>query len=1052
MGRRAALTLLVCLAILFASRMHGQDGSTGTLRVTVADATGAMVPNANVTVVNTSTAVTRTLPNAGEGLFVAAMLTPAEYQVTVEAPGMSREVRSAVVEVGGETELRVVLKVGPARETVDVPDQPLQVELQSGTVSAVLTEKEISDLPLNGRRFQDLAQMAPGVSTDPRGLTSSSTGDLAFGGVRGYHSSFVVDGADNNNSFFAQARGRYRAPYQFSNEVVQEFRVSSNTYGVELGRSGGAVVNVVTKSGGNHTHGTAFWYLRDARFNARHAYTPFKPKDRQHQFGGTLSGPIRKNRAFWFAGFDQHVFSVPNVVRFVNGASAVVPGAGDYEPHDQALVFAAAERLTGMAGTFRSELLGNSGLAKMDWTVTPQHHLTARLSTSRYWGKNNVFFDPASPVTTFAISENGEERVRTESGTASLTSAVSVRVTNRFRLQLSRDLQKTSSNSADVRTKIADIVDGFGRSSILPRETRELKIHAADTLSHEGRTHKWKFGFDVAQTWIRNYFPLMFGGQYIFDDIRVNQWTFAPQTYGMRISPLRAYAHNVPRYYIQEFGQATSHPDTAEYALFAQDALRVTGRLALTLGLRYDLQTFRAKDIESHPLWPQSGKMPHDRNNVAPRVGFAYSVGDGYPFVIRGGYGVFYTRIPQIYNSAVETDNGVSRSHLFLDNSDFYDRGLFPVYPAPLANCPPGAETCAAPANLSSRLTTEVSSFAHDFRVPYVQQASLSVERELTRRLSAGVSYMYTHGTHLIRARDVNLPRPVVTSYPVFSEDGTTFTGHYYDVASFTPWVMTTTLGCPYPPCLAPLERPISQLGAINVFESAASSVYHGLTVSLRKRMANGLYFRAAYTWARSMDDGQDALVVGRPATVQNSYSTNSERGASVTDQRHRFLVSWIAEPRPFHRDHPILKSIFNDWKLSGVMSFGSGRPVDARIIGDSNMDGNTSNDRLPGVRRNAYTGPNYATTDTRLTRKLRLSEKWRLELSAESFNLFNRVNRKVEVNDDGFTGAAGTFVRTDKNVGAAHYPAHYRIRKGFLVPTNAYAPRQVQFAARIVF
>src|SRR5581483_1818031 len=159
---------------------------------------------------------------------------------------------------------------------------------------------------------------------------------------------------------------RYRAPYQFSNEVVQEFRVSSNTYGAELGRSGGAVVNVVTKSGTNYWHGSAFYYLRDGQINANYRMLDFKPADRQHQFGGTLGGPLAKNRFFVFAGFDQHIFHVPTVVHFLNGTSAITPAPTDYEPTDQAAVFSAANNLSAMGGEFPSRLMGNAGFIKLD--------------------------------------------------------------------------------------------------------------------------------------------------------------------------------------------------------------------------------------------------------------------------------------------------------------------------------------------------------------------------------------------------------------------------------------------------------------------------------------------------------------------------------------------------------------------------------------------------------------------------------------------------------------------------------------------------------------
>ncbi|MGH9669846.1 MAG: TonB-dependent receptor plug domain-containing protein, partial [Terriglobales bacterium] len=956
------------------------------------------------------------------------------------------------VDVGGAVELEFALQVAGPGETVNVAGEAPLVETQSSEVASVVDERAISQLPLNGRRFSDLALLTPGVTQDPRSLTSSANGDLAFGGVRGFHSSFLVDGADNNNAFFAQARGRYRAPYQFSNEVIQEFRVSSNTYGAELGRSGGAVINVVTKSGSNHTHGSVFYYLRDSSFSAQHPFVDFKPADRQQQFGLTLGGRLRRNRVFYYAGFDQHVFRVPTVVEFDDGSTVLTPTPADYEVTDQAQVFAAAAQLSTLGGEFRSALLGNSGLGKLDVSISPRHYLTVRVTTSRYYGQNNVFFDPTSPVTHFAVSENGEEQVSTVSAVGSLTSSLSARLMSHLRVQFSRDLQESSANSPEVRTRVDDVIEAFGRSSILPRRTREHRLHLAETLSLEAKRHSFKFGGDFLLTWIDNYFPSLFGGQYIFDNIRVNPFTFQPQTFGLAITPLRAYAHTVPRFYIQNFGSAVSRPDTREYALFAQDSIRVTNHFALTLGVRWDLQTFRSDRLVTNPAWPESGKVPHDANNIAPRVGFAYSMGERRPLVVRGGYGIFYTRIPQIYNSAVERDNGLAQSHLFLDNADFFDQLVLPTYPNPLVSCPPGATTCTAPLSVAGKLTTEISAFSARFQTPFVQQASLSVEKEMAERLALGISYLYVHGEHLIRARDVNLPPPIILSYPVYDESGTTFTGNFFDVGSFSTWQLVPSLTCPFPPCINPVARPIASVGEINEFESAASSVYHALTVSVRRRMTQGVYFRAAYTWAQAIDDTQDALVAGRPATVENSFSTRAERGRSVTDQRHRLVFSGIWEPKPFHADHPNLKKVFNGWRFSGVFTAGSGRPVNARIVGDANQDGNTSNDRLPGFRRNFFTGPNYITTDLRVARRFELGDRFKLEVLVESFNLMNRQNLRVDLSDDGFLNSAGDFVRIDKTIGFSHFPAHYRLSSGFLQPTNAYAPRQVQIGLRLMF
>src|SRR5437762_8178187 len=510
----------VCMILLLAATALSQDDSTGAIRGSVFDSTGGRIHGASVALVNTATGLRYGITTDSEGRFAFDLLPPGEYSARAEAVGMSPQIAAYFrVEVGGVSDLEFKLAIAGTKEIVTVSGEQPLVETQPSAVSSLIDERAINELPLNGRRYTDLALLTPGVTQDPRGLTSGSNGDLAFGGIRGYQSSYLVDGADNNNRFFAQARGRYRAPYQFSNEVVQEFRVSSNTYGAELGRAGGAVVNVVTKSGSNHIPGTSFYFLRDSDFIARHPFMDFKPKDRQQQFGFTVGGPLRRNKIFFFAGFDQHIFHVPTVVHFLDGSSKVTPqkGAeplhhGDYEDSDKSLVFAAADGLSTLGGEFPAKLLGNTGFFKLDFSINPQHNLSARLGTSRSYGQNNVFFDPASPVTSFAVSDNGEEDVATESASVSLTSSLSWHLVCHLRAQFSHDLQQSISNSSAVRTKVTSIIDGFGRSSILPRQTAEHRLHLTETFGLDGGRHSWKFGGDAMLTWTYNYFPSLFGG------------------------------------------------------------------------------------------------------------------------------------------------------------------------------------------------------------------------------------------------------------------------------------------------------------------------------------------------------------------------------------------------------------------------------------------------------------------------------------------------------------------------------------------------------------
>jgi Carboxypeptidase regulatory-like domain len=1067
--RQVAFRIFLFQPILIVSVALGQDASTGALRGVVLDAQGALVTNADIMAIGVETGIRYHSATDSSGRFTVDLLPPGQYSARAEAEGMSPEISPLIrLEIGVAAQLTFRLKVAGPKETITVSDAPRQVEMDTSSLSALVDERAIKDLPLNGRRFTDLLLLMPGVTQDPRGLTSESNGDLSYGGIRGYNTSFLIDGGDDNNGFYAQAAGRYRAPYQFSNEVVQEFRVSSSGYGAESGRAGGAVVNVVTKSGTNHWHGSTFYFLRDSALGgAAPAFVGFNPNDQQHQFGATVGGPIERSKTFFFAGYDQHIFHMPAVVQFENGQSVVVPQLGmyptpgDYEicnpaiggqACDESLVFASAAQLSTKGGTFPANLLGSTGFIKLDRVLTPHQFLSARLSTARSYGTNNVFFDPGSPITNYAISANGDEDVATESASLSLIGGITPTLTSHLRVQFSRDLEQSFPNSTGTRTSIYSWMDDFGQSSTLPRQTREHRLHSAETLSLSRGRNQWKFGADAMLTWDYNYFPSLYGGEYLYDDISVNPFTFVPQHQGLQLTPLRAWAHNVPRYYIQSFGNPVSHPNSNDYSGFVQDTARVTPHFTLSLGARYDLQTFSKTGMVSNPLWPQAGKMPLNETNFAPRLGIGYAFGDSHPVMVRAGFGIFYTRIPQIYQSSVTNDNGLSDNFLSLDNTDFYQSRVFPSYPNPAFSCPRGPVSCILPPALQQYATSEIAAFASDFRTPRVQQASLSLEREMPGGITGTLSYLLVHGVDMIRSRDVNLPPPTYYSYPIYDSTGSNFQNAFYNVESFATWQTSYSVSCPYPPCINTLDRPISQLGAIDQFESAASSVYNGMTVSLHKRMSSGVYFRLAYTWAHAIDDGQDALVAGAPSTVQNSYSTKSEKASSVTDQRQRLSISAIEEPAPFAAGQKLLASMFNHWKISGIMTCGSGRPANATVSGDPNQDGNTSNDRLAGYGRNAFIGPDYASADLRVARQMNLGGRYRLELTGDSFNLLNHDNQKYLISDNGFYNSAGQFVKYTQSAGGTYYPAYYQQPTSLMKPTSSFAPRQMQLSMRLNF
>jgi len=400
----------------------------------------------------------------------------------------------------------------------------------------------------------------------------------------------------------------------------------------------------------------------------------------------------------------------------------------------------------------------------------------------------------------------------------------------------------------------------------------------------------------------------------------------------------------------------------------------------------------------------------------------------------------------------LQTESGVTNSHAFLNNSNYYDHQVFPSYPNALISCPLNAANCTLPEGFTQGATHELSAFAPNFVTPRVQQSSLTLEKEVANRTTLSISLLNVRGMHLIRALDVNLPQPIAMTYPLFDSTGSIFEGSYYTVDSFSTWQFTRTLEWPWPPCINPLGQPIAELGAINEFQSAASSNYNGATVSINRRVARGTYFRLSYTYARAIDDGQDALVAGQPATVQNSFNPSTERGLSVADQRNRLVLALSAEPRPFHRGHELLRRFFNDWRISSVINYGSGRPVNATVSGDPNQDGNGLNDRLPGYSRNAFTGPDYATTDLRISKMIRFHERYKLNFPAESFNLLNRDNQRVTITSNGMIANESTFSQSDVTANMAPYPGYYQLPNNFMKPNAAYAPRQIQLAVKFVF
>jgi outer membrane receptor protein involved in Fe transport len=1004
---------LLCLAFSNLNAFAQSEATTGQIEGRVLDPRGAVIPNATVTAKNEATGFERTVTTDAEGNYRIVLLPPGSY--TVKVTGVSGfqtwEGHNAVVTVGSKTPLDIPLALaGADTVSVDVYSGGQTVETTRTSVSTTINERSIQNLPINGRNFQDFATLSPGVIRDPRG------GDLSVGGQRGTLNSLQVDGVDNNNTFFGQALGRggVRPPYQFSEESVQEFQVNQNGFSAEFGRAGGAVINVVTKSGTNTFHGGLFEYLRDESLNAndpiikangfRRGLPNKRPASRINQFGGRLGGPIVENRAFFFFNYDGQRSDIPQTLDVPNITSA--PAAV------QAILLPKLN--TYQVGRNQDVLL-----AKSDVSINSGNQLSLRYNHQGFTGRNN------ENNGTLSVEEHsGNSLVKSDTFSGNLSSILNTRVVNEFRFQLARDKEPGAANSdqpeAVINTGVGNL--NIGRNNFSPRETTIKRVQFIDNVSFVSGRSNYKFGLDFNFDRVLNFFPGLFNGSYTFSNIA------DPLNPLVTLNGYQAFARNLPVSFTQNFPGAgttggTTKPNLSEYAFFAQDDLRITPKLTLNLGVRYDYAKLACPPVSNPDTRLLSrgldtGNCPRDKNNIAPRAGFSYSPDE--KTVFRGGFGLFYGRTPAIILGTAHSQNGINVTGVTLSASLLNTLGLH--YPN-ILTAPP----TVGGANPSLFL------FAPDYVQPYVEQGRLGVEREVAKNLSVSATYLFYKGVHLTRTRDINLPAPTATTYPVFQGGGQAFTFQRFTV-----------------------PRPIAGYARINVFESASRSLYNGLALQATQRFTHGFQFIAAYTFSKAKDDRPDqtTVVVGADDAkiVENQINPGLDYARSDTDLRHRFVFSPVYEiGRIKWSDNQVARAVFSNYTFSSIVQLQSGTPYSALVGNDPNNDANRANDRLPGTVRNQFTTPSVYQLDARITRNIPFTESMRVRLILEAFNVFNRAN-VVTVNNTfyNFTTTAGGRLEAPSLLTAFGTP------RSFSSPasgTTTFAtPRQLQLAIKFDF
>jgi hypothetical protein len=931
---------LLLAILLFRSLALAQStGGAARLNGTISDPTGAVVPAAKVTVINNATGLNRQTQSTDAGLYEFPNLPVGAYDLTVEKSGFSGAKRSGIVlTVGGVTTVDLSLQLGAAQQEVSVSAETPPLEVTRSSTAATINERDVADLPINGRNFIDFTTLTPGVVRDPvRG------GDLSFAGQRGPSNTLLVDGAESNNVFYGQATGRtgFR-PYAFSQDAVQEFQVSAGEYPAEVGRAGGGAINVITKSGTNQFHGSVFEFYRDKGLNANsfvnnRSGAPRAPYH-YNQFGGTIGGPIVKDKLFFFGNYDGQRNTSNQIV-----VPAVTPTAAQLAAVQQYLA------------TYQLGLDNNVGMVRVDWNPSNLDRLSVRYNISRYAGINLESNSQNS-----AREHTGNNEVHTDNIATSYNRVLGTNKVLDLRFNFIKDDEPGLANTTGPETVISGGVT-FGKNNFSPRYTNVRTYQPVGNLSWVTGRHSVKFGTDIAAQRVDNFFPGLFAGQYVF-------------------AGYDAYLAKTPSSYSQAFsGSGTnppiSHPSVNEFAFFGQDSWRLNDRLTLNYGLRYDYFSFAQPNTAisvSVSGATLSNRIPTDSSNLGPRLGFAYRLMDKGKLLFRGGYGIYYSRTPGLLLSADILNNGIDVRNFTLTSN-------LPVYPNILAAAPSG------PGAVSN-----INVMEPNFKSPRTQQYSLQVESDLGHDLVLTLGYLGVNAAHLARTRDINLfPEVLTTGYvcpaPV--------------ACAITDSGVTTTQFYRHPGAAAP-DRPNTSYGRISLFESGANSVYNGGFSQLTKRLSHDFQVMTSYTFSKVIDSAPDStsVVPGNAGddtkVARDTLRPNLDRGLGQADVRHRFVFSGIWDLNyGKNASSAIARQIASNWQLSMISQVQSGRALTVTVSGDPNNDGNSNSDRPPFVGRNTLGGPSLMTVDLRLTRAISFREHARLQLMAEAFNLTNRAN-----------------------------------------------------------
>jgi hypothetical protein len=1067
---RLALAAVLLLGAAPAAYPQAFSQLTGT----VADSSGASVPGAEVTAANLETGAERTAQTNTSGGYTIPFLPPGPYTVVVNKDGFRSVLREDVtLEVNQVARIDFSLEVGSVTETIEVTGALPALEADSSSIGQVIEQKAIADLPLNGRNFVQLAILGPGVTGVGFGaagtiMSGSRPDDLRPGselfsnGNREGSNNFLYDGVDNNE------RLTLAITLRPSVEAVREFKIQTNLFSAEQGRNSGATVNVISKSGSNQWHGSAYEFLRNDKLDARQYFADpaaAKPSFRQNQFGASFGGRIIENKLFFFGNYEgfrksqenASVVTVPTAamragdfsgVRDIFDPTTTVPDSGARsgfanDPFPNRLIPAARfDNVTRrLAAAYplpaRGGLTNNFFVAPKDRQRWNQGDIRVDLNANeknlvfgRFSQQNTVTTKPSTfaPVTiegmSTPVSLGNENTFAGDSDLKAYNSVVSWIRTfsptwvmearlgfNRFDLnfmqegavegaKLGEELGVVNSNQGPMSDGIPIFSPGgyagIGQTRSLPIIRTENTYNPTVTLTNTRGSHTLKTGFSWNNRLLRQFQTNRGNGRFNFGTNFSRDHNNTGSTGDSMASFMLGAASTIQ----QDFTLVFPRIDLDEYSYFFQDDWKVNGRLTLNIGLRYEYDTPATErddqwtnfDVTTAKLLiagfnsdSRTGVQP-DRNNFAPRFGFAYRVRQGT--VLRGGYGLFYNQ-----NGS---EGVVMRRHRQLPfgpiNTELIDQ-----YDANPQRVQDGLDPIP---NLDFNVVADnpeggMMGVAFEFATGYAQQFNLQLQQELPADMVFKVGYVGNINSRLDTTFNANQPVP---------GPGNSNRNRPFD-------------------SIAPL------VGGITYNVSDANSHYHALQTTLERRFANNLGFLLAYTWSHSIDLTANAFGGADNGPIpQDIRDRRADRGASGFDIKHRLTYSTnytvpVGKGQKVDFQNAVANAILGGWKLNGIFTAQSGLPHTPTlqssvsnaggsrpdILGNPKLD-NPTRDRwfdtsfntagavwgIPeqftfgNAGRNILRGPGRVNVDFSLFKDIRLSERFNLQYRAEFFNLFN--------------------------------------------------------------